>query len=137
MVEQVDILLADAIEVELALLGQRRSLYPLPFLPVAAIRGNLANVDLGVEVGGKGVAMIAAVGIENIDAVNFVEQVLLRVGAVNIGHAGVEAAAQGGHVDRKSTRLNSSHVAISYAVFCLKKKTNQYDHLLCNQGSEI
>src|SRR5690625_5353540 len=27
--------------------------------------------------------------------------------------------------DRKSTRLNSSHVAISYAVFCLKKKNNQ------------
>src|SRR5690625_5428619 len=26
------------------------------------------------------------------------------------------------HPDRKSTRLNSSHVAISYAVFCLKKK---------------
>src|SRR5690625_6254504 len=28
-------------------------------------------------------------------------------------------------VDRKSTRLNSSHVAISYAVFCLKKKTTE------------
>src|SRR5690625_5397393 len=27
--------------------------------------------------------------------------------------------------DRKSTRLNSSHVAISYAVFCLKTKTNK------------
>src|SRR2546427_6821105 len=27
-----------------------------------------------------------------------------------------------GHVDRKSTRLNSSHSQISYAVFCLKKK---------------
>src|SRR5690625_6813995 len=27
-----------------------------------------------------------------------------------------------GVIDRKSTRLNSSHVAISYAVFCLKKK---------------
>src|SRR5205814_8981516 len=26
--------------------------------------------------------------------------------------------------DRKSTRLNSSHLGISYAVFCLKKKTN-------------
>src|SRR5438034_8131977 len=26
--------------------------------------------------------------------------------------------------DRKSTRLNSSHTVISYAVFCLKKKTN-------------
>src|SRR5690606_41978446 len=28
--------------------------------------------------------------------------------------------------DRKSTRLNSSHVKISYAVFCLKKKTNRW-----------
>src|SRR5699024_11816709 len=30
--------------------------------------------------------------------------------------------ASDGHKDRKSTRLNSSHVSISYAVFCLKKK---------------
>src|SRR5437868_8075468 len=29
-----------------------------------------------------------------------------------------------GNLDRKSTRLNSSHVSISYAVFCLKKKNN-------------
>src|SRR5438874_10422315 len=29
-------------------------------------------------------------------------------------------------VDRKSTRLNSSHVEISYAVFCLKKKKTKY-----------
>src|SRR5207302_4756997 len=28
--------------------------------------------------------------------------------------------------DRKSTRLNSSHVKISYAVFCLKKKNNKF-----------
>src|SRR5256885_17194166 len=35
------------------------------------------------------------------------------------GAAGVEFAAQ---ADRKSTRLNSSHLVISYAVFCLKKK---------------
>src|SRR5699024_11987766 len=31
--------------------------------------------------------------------------------------------------DRKSTRLNSSHVSISYAVFCLKKKIRQNQHL--------
>src|SRR3712207_7451429 len=30
------------------------------------------------------------------------------------------------HVDRKSTRLNSSHANISYAVFCLKKKKTQH-----------
>src|SRR3989449_6243954 len=32
--------------------------------------------------------------------------------------------ARMGRADRKSTRLNSSHGYISYAVFCLKKKTN-------------
>src|ERR1022692_3775727 len=32
--------------------------------------------------------------------------------------------------DRKSTRLNSSHLVISYAVFCLKKKTNTDEQLL-------
>src|SRR5699024_12375278 len=30
-------------------------------------------------------------------------------------------------IDRKSTRLNSSHVSISYAVFCLKKKNKRKD----------
>src|SRR5437667_3010837 len=34
----------------------------------------------------------------------------------------------GPHRDRKSTRLNSSHITISYAVFCLKKK-NIHLHL--------
>src|SRR5690606_40367943 len=33
-------------------------------------------------------------------------------------------------LDRKSTRLNSSHVKISYAVFCLKKKKKKYSQLI-------
>src|SRR5439155_22658752 len=40
-------------------------------------------------------------------------------------HPAHAAGAGGRHQDRKSTRLNSSHVAISYAVFCLKKKTSK------------
>src|SRR3712207_8793373 len=55
------------------------------------------------------------------------------IGEAAGGRAGVEAAfaldAQAGErfqcpeeLDRKSTRLNSSHANISYAVFCLKKK---------------
>src|SRR5476649_2984969 len=32
--------------------------------------------------------------------------------------------------DRKSTRLNSSHTVISYAVFCLKKKKNLFNNLI-------
>src|SRR5699024_12324905 len=35
---------------------------------------------------------------------------------------------QAGNLDRKSTRLNSSHVSISYAVLCLKKKNSNIEH---------
>src|SRR2546426_12612894 len=42
-------------------------------------------------------------------------------GALGDAHPG-RAAARGASGDRKSTRLNSSHLVISYAVFCLKKK---------------
>src|SRR5690606_41277359 len=44
-------------------------------------------------------------------------------------HLATQRAARQGSTestDRKSTRLNSSHVKISYAVFCLKKKTPAY-----------
>src|SRR5690606_40506917 len=36
------------------------------------------------------------------------------------------------NIDRKSTRLNSSHVKISYAVFCLKKKNQHKKHHIVN-----
>src|SRR5688572_32014326 len=46
-----------------------------------------------------------------------------RTGAIWFGNENGEALAlRGSRLDRKSTRLNSSHSQISYAVFCLKKK---------------
>src|SRR5687768_17895079 len=44
------------------------------------------------------------------------------------GHAFVPVAGE--QKDRKSTRLNSSHGYISYAVFCLKKKTKENKEIL-------
>src|SRR5690625_5570617 len=41
-----------------------------------------------------------------------------------------------GQADRKSTRLNSSHVAISYAVFCLKKKRMNLESHCAGTGIE-
>src|SRR3989454_9018225 len=46
-------------------------------------------------------------------------------------HPQVQAAI-GDDGDRKSTRLNSSHLVISYAVFCLKKKKNNNTHAMRN-----
>src|SRR5436190_2266459 len=45
---------------------------------------------------------------------------------------GVPRSDSGAEIDRKSTRLNSSHTVISYAVFCLKKKKKkkQYKRII-------
>src|SRR5690606_42078596 len=84
--------------------------------------------DLGREAGGDGVSTTD----QQPDA-------LLRVAVVGAGvmgryHATNYAtlprvrivATRSSASDRKSTRLNSSHVKISYAVFCLKKKRKAY-----------
>src|SRR5436305_9142654 len=46
------------------------------------------------------------------------------------GDTGIPARLALGGGDRKSTRLNSSHVRISYAVFCLKKKKKKQNNTL-------
>src|SRR6266704_5863896 len=48
-----------------------------------------------------------------------------------LGRAGSPAGTGCAPPDRKSTRLNSSHVSISYAVFCLKKKILIYVVEMC------
>src|SRR5690625_5899181 len=64
---------------------------------------------------------------------------ILRV--ANLYEPGMDVEAAFGEItprDRKSTRLNSSHVAISYAVFCLKKKIIQEyerDDIVVNAAS--
>src|SRR5437899_7307894 len=55
-----------------------------------------------------------------------------RVNALlQIDHRARSACAS--QVDRKSTRLNSSHLGISYAVFCLKKKKKKKTDLIQQQ----
>src|SRR3989442_6184289 len=49
--------------------------------------------------------------------------------AIRAARAGQPTLAP--EADRKSTRLNSSHVRISYAVFCLKKKNTHADNFGC------
>src|SRR5258707_7010911 len=55
---------------------------------------------------------------------------------VGRAHGREQHAVARGQVDRKSTRLNSSHANISYAVFCLKKKTVHYIGVLPNDSVE-
>src|SRR5699024_8440320 len=73
--------------------------------------------ELVAAVGGSMILILIAGAITS-----FVLGMGMTVSAVYVFLAIVMAPA----LDRKSTRLNSSHVSISYAVFCLKKKHNKY-----------
>src|SRR5688500_19818134 len=63
-----------------------------------------------------------------------------RAGSIRfLDHVGVHRSrpgAAGRFQDRKSTRLNSSHLVISYAVFCLKKKNREVDLTLWGRFSD-
>src|SRR5437773_9392428 len=50
---------------------------------------------------------------------------------------GQEAGGAGLRIDRKSTRLNSSHITISYAVFCLKKKNKSICPFVYNELARL
>src|SRR3712207_8855262 len=62
----------------------------------------------------------ATIAFERQQVVALLEQARRRLADVETAVRAVEAGTYG--IDRKSTRLNSSHANISYAVFCLKKK---------------
>src|SRR3712207_8040950 len=83
-----------------------RSLHQLRhFVDEEVVRaGNIGVVDGDVPLGTK-----------------LVDQLLHRIRSYHLVRLALDEDARG---DRKSTRLNSSHANISYAVFCLKKKNN-------------
>src|SRR5258708_10221167 len=57
------------------------------------------------------------------------------VAAVDVSALGGHGAGRPGMEDRKSTRLNSSHQIISYAVFCLEKKKKNTERRARTRGA--
>src|SRR3712207_8977053 len=84
---------------------------------IAKMTPNIGNMEIPAIAAKKGGASgIAAINtikaITNIDVENMTAMPVVNAKSSISGYSG----------DRKSTRLNSSHANISYAVFCLKKK---------------
>src|SRR5688500_19558436 len=80
----------------------RRPPYPPLFPYTTLFRSTFSNLEAGRE----------TARFDTVDVALLIRSVL----------AIVEPQARHRGIDRKSTRLNSSHLVISYAVFCLKKK---------------
>src|SRR5688500_19195304 len=68
--------------------------------------------------------VVARPGVPSRTYQEFLAHARANPGKLNYGSAG-SGTLQHIAIDRKSTRLNSSHLVISYAVFCLKKKTKR------------
>src|SRR3989449_8191754 len=100
---------------------------PLGIAAVVRVRGELARLDPRLPV------RTAELVLNDFDTVEPVLDVVpvhdeadlvpLTRGLHDAGGRGMQPVVRSGR-DRKSTRLNSSHGYISYAVFCLKKKKN-------------
>src|SRR5256885_8238795 len=86
-------------------------------------------VAAGHELDGPGVVLVAGVGqaLAGIEGLGGDDEIRKTLGQVHVGRGARQLRSFDLHElqlpgDRKSTRLNSSHLVISYAVFCLKKK---------------
>src|SRR5690348_2987694 len=88
---------------------------------------DLLHLDRNVEVGHRGDRGVADIAAHDVKAVGLGGTV-----AVVRPARGPQRGQRG---DRKSTRLNSSHPSISYAVFCLKQKTTASPRFSSNDTS--
>src|SRR2546426_9323619 len=102
---------------------------PPPSLPLATVRVDVGEQRLVIEL--PPVDLPAATPGHDTMVGLPLCHVLVPVSA-SLHSARVEVVDETGR-DRKSTRLNSSHLVISYAVFCLKKKKNT----LANDDKEL
>ncbi|MPM45760.1 hypothetical protein SDC9_92452 [bioreactor metagenome] len=74
----------------------RFGLYPFPVFPVFPFLGNFAYVDLGVEVGSKGFAVVARITVYNIQVMYLIEMMLRGIRRENAGYARIKSATQDG-----------------------------------------
>src|SRR5947209_1608566 len=90
-----------------------------------APEGTATGAAAGATVGGT-LGLLAGIGALAIPGLGpFIAAGPIMATLAGIGSGAVVGGVVGALIDRKSTRLNSSHANISYAVFCLKKKKDR------------
>ena len=96
MMKQIHIFNAYFVKIILPFYFHRLCLYPLAILPIASVCRNLTNIYLRIEVGCKRIPMVAAIAVEYIDIIYFIEYMLLSIRTEHTGHPRVKTAAQNG-----------------------------------------
>ena len=97
VIHAVDFVAADAFGAgEALVLRHGGGFDKIAIFKVATRRGDLADVDFRIEIGGKSMAVIAAIDVDDIERVDFIEVMLESPCGENIGDAGIEAGAEQG-----------------------------------------
>ena len=91
MVHQIHVLWTNRFKVKTLLHRHCGGFDPVAIFPMARDGGDFTDVDFRVEVGCKGLTMVAAIAIQNIEGVDAVEVMLFQIGREHRCHAGVEA----------------------------------------------
>src|SRR5690242_21526126 len=81
----------------------------------------------GMKLGGVASAVLMGLGLAGCGGGSNVKSTPPPASGSGGGGTSNNTLVVGARSDRKSTRLNSSHMSISYAVFCLKKKKQHHD----------
>ncbi len=72
----------------------RLCFHPVTIFPIAAFCRNFADINFGIKVSRKRIAVIAGIAVQNINIVNFIKLMLESIGRKNAGDAGIKSTAQ-------------------------------------------
>lgn len=84
-------------EIERLANGERIGLHPLAVLVEPAAGGHFADIDLGIEIGGKGLVVLAGVGVDDVEIIETIKMVFEGVGGEDVGHARIEPGTEQSH----------------------------------------
>ena len=90
---------------------ERFCFHPFAIFPVKPLLRDLADVDFGVEVGGKSLAVVTSVAVHDVEIVDFVEVVFCSVGGEDGSDTRIETATEDGAKDQPSRIARDKPIA--------------------------
>ena len=100
MMEQIHILMSHLSEIVLPLNAHRRYFHPVSVFPVRARSGHLPEIDLRIKVCSERISVVTAIAVQNINGINLVKKMFLRIGTEYLRHSRIKTGTKEGRKSR-------------------------------------
>ena len=94
MVKQIHIFLTNLREIVFSFNLHRLCLYPMAIFPVRTVRRHFTQIDLRIKIGGKRIAMVAAIAVENINCLDLIKIMFQCISGKDTGDTRIKAASE-------------------------------------------